>query len=63
MKAEQMLEIARMRLQGMSLDEIALELGCTHQEVVKGMRKMRWTTAATTAESPYSVATMRTNCA
>lgn len=40
MNAEQMLEIARLRLQGMSLDEIALELGCTRQQVAKGMNKL-----------------------
>ncbi len=40
MNAEQMLEIARLRLQGMSLDEIALEMSCTRQEVVKGMNKL-----------------------
>lgn len=40
MNAEKMLEIERLRLQGMSLDEIALELGCTRQEVVKGMNKL-----------------------
>lgn len=40
MNAERMLAIARLRLQGMSLDEIALELGCTRQQVVKGMNKL-----------------------
>ena len=40
MNAGKMLELARLRLQGMSLDEIALELGCTRQQVVKGMNKL-----------------------
>ena len=40
MNAEQMLEIARLRLQGMSLDEIASAMGCSRQEVVKGMNKL-----------------------
>lgn len=40
MNAEKMLEIARLRMQGMSLDEIALELGCSRQEVVTGMNKL-----------------------
>ena len=40
MNAEQMLEMARLRLQGMSLDEIAREIGCSRQQVVKGMNKL-----------------------
>lgn len=40
MNADQMLEIARMRLQGMPLDEIARELGYSRKDVVKGMNKL-----------------------